>query len=619
MYSTVEYLDGFVADQWPDLETAALLVVLDPVTAREVTAAVLAAFARRWGDALEEGHPVERSRRELVRRLARLPQPARSEEELEAILVSHPADGVGSATVTDRLLRALAGQPATSRICLACDVCWGLGPAETASLTGAGVARVESDLTSIRAALLEAREDAGTEAGPEPLEGLREDLDRLLTALTTGTPPEDPVRLVSALANRARRRSVVVAGLSAAAVGALGWVVIREASPPRTAAPPATTSPAPDDGVWATTELWPARGALGADPDLASLAARFGMRLLWADDVEGLRVAIGGRVDPIARIGTTISAWVGGSGAPASSLRPLEFWSDSGSPRQLFSLAQGPREVVTLVLPGGSGSVLVVLSRPTTPRAQLSRTVTPTTAGEVVREWESVPLVGGVGVVAESTPLGPATRVRVGLFDGEPLRGDVPTEPDVPGDDLVAALGRQVRTLVAAATGTQPGRIRSEVFVDGSLRDDPAADGRPLRVVVLLSRLPNGAVVRSVRVNDGDGSSPRSARYAEVASVVPARRAHEPVIGEMWNQGPSDPGPRFLVVAPGASRARLAPPGHGPGGRASPVTVLHGGLGLAVARRRFPGGGLRLDLWDARGRRTYSAVPPEGRFLLDLG
>jgi hypothetical protein len=615
MDSTVEYLDGFVVDRWPDLESVALLVLLDTVAAREVTAAVLAAFGRSWGDALEEGHPVERCRRELVRRLARLPRPLQP----EAVPVPEAAGAVGPADVTDRLLRALADQPTTSRICLACDVCWGLGPGETASLTGAGATRVESDLASIRTALLEAREDAGTDTGPEPLDGLRADLDRLVSALSGGAPPLDPVRLVTAHVNRARRRTVVVAGLSAAAVGAVGWVVFREAGPTRTAAPPATTSPAPDDGVWATTELWPARGALGADPDVASLATGFGMRLLWADDVDGLRVAIGGRVDPIAQIGTTIGAWVGRSGAPADSLRPVEFWTDSGPPRQLFSLAQGPREVVTLVLPRRPGSVLVVLSRPTTPRAQLSRTVSPTTAGEVVREWESVPLAGGVGVVADSTPLGPATRVRVGLFDGEPLRGDVPAEPDVPGDDLVATLRRQVRALVAAATGTQPGRVRTEVFVDGSLREDPSGGARALRVVVLLSRLANGAVVRSVRVNHGDTSSPRSARYAEVASVVPARRAHEPVIGELWNQGPSDPRTWFLVVAPGASRARLAPPGHGPGGAASPVIALHGGLGLAVARRRFPGGGLRLDLWDGRGRRTYSDVPPEGRFLLDLG
>ncbi len=47
----------FVVACWPDLESAALLVTLDPERARVVTADSLADLHRRWREALDEGVP----------------------------------------------------------------------------------------------------------------------------------------------------------------------------------------------------------------------------------------------------------------------------------------------------------------------------------------------------------------------------------------------------------------------------------------------------------------------------------------------------------------------------------------------------------------------------------
>jgi hypothetical protein len=74
---------------------------------------------------------------------------------------------------------------------------------------------------------------------------------------------------------------------------------------------------------------------------------------------------------------------------------------------------------------------------------------------------------------------------------------------------------------------------------------------------------------------------------------------------------------RYLVVAPGAARCQLlavAPAGY----PVSKVVPLKGDTAIVPIVNGQDSNTYRLVLWDAAGRRTYSAVPPRGRALLDL-
>ncbi len=184
----------------------------------------------------------------------------------------------------------------------------------------------------------------------------------------------------------------------------------------------------------------------------------------------------------------------------------------------------------------------------------------------------------------------------------------VPVRPPTPAGVTLATT-----ELVASATGVSPARLRTVVAVDaaldGGVLDPSGAPGRAGagRVLVLRTRTPDGATVRTVHVLDDEGSG-RPPLFVP-PTVFAEAEVDAPVVVPLPTAGAG----RLLVVAPGAARCRLVGP---EGAGTATVPLLHGAAVLTADGDRRP---LTLELWDGDLRRRYAAVPPAGRVLLDLG
>lgn len=600
----------FVTARWSELEAVALLATLDPVGARETTAAALTAVRNRWAEVLEEGRPTATARDELLARLARSgarprprrepPAPTPVPEVLRTAAVD-PADPDDPVPLS--LLAALARETPGARAVLAAGVAW----------DDDTQARPPDD---VRARLLDAHRSARAAAGlPSDDRLLGPDLVALVERLARTQPdPPDPAVLVEDRVRGMRRRSLVVGGALAAGVAATGWAVgaARDGSGGASAArrpAGAPTTAGPDDPAWTTTSRWPARGRLATDAGVRAVVDRSGhrARLLWADDVHGVRVVVAARFDDGTPPGSTrVEVWSGPLSTPAARLAGVPYAAD---------VLHGSEDVVALGVPAPRGAVLVVLGRPGVRDGDFSPVVHPTAAGSVERTWRAVPVRDGVGSALVERPWGSAGRVRCGSYDGYVL---VPTAwgaATQPGrGDPVAEL---VAT-VASATGLPRTRLRGEVVVDsiasGSVIDPfalSATDGDG-RVVLTRVTTPEGAVVRAIEVHD-DGRSTSPTRLDFGPFVVPADAGDEPAV--VWLDDIRPGTGRYLVVVPAGGRTcRLLATSTGahPLSKAVPLK----GRSAVVPVLDAPGpSAVRLVVEDAAGRRTYDGVPPGGRDL----
>ncbi len=677
---------GFVAARWPDLEAVALVAADDPATARELTTEALARLGRRWDEAVEEGSPTRAARAELLQGLARLgggpspvadrepspvatPRPERAAEpvaEPVAERVAEPVAGPDAGGTDDdvihaALLAAVRDEPPLVRAALAASTMWGCDAVDTAGLAGQPARPLADRVTAAHGRLLTAHRAAlaarGHSAADWRLEGdLADALERLAAA--TLDPP-DPAALVEARSRGVHRRALLLGGTGALAAGGAAWWLLRGAAhePPLTATsrPGAATATAvgPQDPVWASTSQWPARGALAADPGILAMVAAEGgwaSRLLWADDVAGLRVAVVARLDQPNMLGasTVLTVWAGAEGAPAGALAPVPLTldrtdgvadvvavsvpippsirvrtvrmtvvradSEPGGPAPVGPGAADAGAPVAAAA-GAGAAVLVLLTRPTVAVATWSPVVHPTENGSVERTWTLVRLDGGVGAQVVDHVPGAAARVQCGDYDG-PLAGVASTSPSTDGLTPEDA----ATVLVATATGVPADDLRSTVVIDspvaGSVLDASAisaSDGDG-RVRVVHTTTPDGALVRTLHVAD-DGRSGRSALFGPPV-VLPAAEAGSPIVRRLDLVPPRTT--RYLVVATGATTCQLlatAPAAY----PVSKVERMFGQTAVVPIVNGQDTNSYRLVLWDTQGGRRYSAVPPRGRPLLDLG
>jgi hypothetical protein len=249
---------------------------------------------------------------------------------------------------------------------------------------------------------------------------------------------------------------------------------------------------------------------------------------------------------------------------------------------------------------------VLLLARPTVLEGQYSPLVRYSPTGDVGRRWRVQRLDDGVGVVALDGPLPPAFRVRLDGYDAAPLGA---TALGLPAADRSAPLARglldALGPFVAACTGLPVSAVRStvahEAEVDGEVLVPAGAGGRAGRgrVVVALTRLPNGAVLRSVRVA-GDSRDEVAPVDVETTRVIAPEAAGDPVAARLPSF--STVVGRFLVLAPGAARAQLvaATTDTYPASEVTPLREGSGVLEVADARRAPA---YRLVTWDASGRR----------------
>ncbi len=553
--TTEEDFGGFVAARWADLEAVAAVATLDPQRAREATTAALVALRSRWAAALEEGAPTAAARREL---LARLAPPSRRPSGVPpepSPLAREAAEDPGDA-VPAALFDCLAGETLLVRAALAARSIWDASPVEVATLAGPAGTDLVADVGTATGRLLGAHRTARADDGLGPADHrLEEDLANLVHRVA-GTAPEppDPSALVVERRRRVRRRSLVVGGAVVAAAGVAGWAAVARSTGTSTAGatPSRTPTPAgPDDPAWATTARWPPRGGLRTDYGVQALVVRATpeARLLYADDVHGVRVVV--VASPLEGLppgdGTGLRAWTAPAGTPAEQLVEMSL---------AYPGIFGADDVVALGVPRPSGAVVLALTRPVVDSAELSVHVRPTPAGEIERDWTSVPLEAGVGALLLESAPGSATRFRCGTYDGPLPR---PQAWDVQWDTEGVRV-ESVRRQIAAALGVPVGRITTDVLravvpPRGTDSADPVT-AETTTAELVTARTPEGAVVRTILVSTASQGS--SSWFGAEPTVVPAADAAAPAVFPM-----ADPsGTRaYVVVVPGAgATVRLTTP-----------------------------------------------------------
>ena len=609
----------FVVARWGELEPMARLVTLDAPAARRVTTDALADLHGQWDELLDEGVPGATARRRvLTAALAATRHRAtgsRGDEQRPAGPTDlDPAADPDDAVVA-ALLAVVRGATPLERAALAGATVWGLDPGRVADLLEMPSATVVDADRAVRRRLLEAHTAGRATAGWEPAEwALDRDLeDALDLLLADHTDPPDAVALVGERHRQVRRRSVVLgtgAALAAAAVGA--WVVDAVATGATSQAAP--QPPRPGDPVWVAASSWPARGRLAGDAGVAALVAAASPRahLLWADDLAGQRVVVAASADARGTGGTLVRMWGGAEGADPSTLAPV------GLARDRVTLRDDVVPLAVEPAPGDAdapGAVLL-LARPTVLEASHSPVVTYARNGGVVRTWADVDLRDGVATVPLLGALPPAFRVRLDGYDGGPLGATplgLPTPS--PSGPLAESLLEALDPFVAACTGLPASVVRSRIVLEAAVPGDvlvPGQGGRAPgegRVVVALTELPTGAVLRSVRVG-GDGRGEVGPLDVETTRVVSPDAGSAPFTTRLPAFSASVS--RFLVVAPGAARAQLVGTASNtyPASEVTPLSKGTGVLEVADGRRAglyrlvtWNGAGRRLGAWDALFRR----------------
>lgn len=586
-----------VAARWDELESVALLATLDPVRARALTAEALALGRAGWGELVAGGRPTAGLHGILLGRLVR-GRPSRPDGE------PAPVPGAVAATVADdpvatALLTSLAALEPRARAALAAEVVW-----REPVATVPGAEHLAPEAVQARAVLATVHAAARVAEGLSPDAGrLAPDLDALAARLDAARlPAPDPAGLL-APGRPTTRRALVAAAVALPLGGGAWWAAARsDGTATRTAASDATPTTAEGDPlVWASARTWPARGRLGRTADVQGLVATQapGGRVLYADDVHGIRVVVAGLVDPAGGRGPLLRLWSGPAGTDAGGLADVALGATS---------LPDVDDVVVVAAPRGSGAVLLVLTRPDVTVAQYSPYARPTRAGGISRIWRDLALDAGFGTVALGAPLGSALRARCRAYDGP-----VPA-PAAWSEESVASDLAGVRSAVAAATGIPVGRLRADL-VRAALP----------RAVTLGQLPPRRLEVRLVRVVTPDGGVVRCGYLAPFAAadlgasgvrntVVPATDLDAPIILRV-DEAPTPTGQYAVLCPAGGATVQLV----GTEGSAlSRETALQERAAVLLADGTAMRFGFRVVVRDAAGRTLSARAVPEGRPLSDL-
>ncbi|WP_377645059.1 hypothetical protein [Oryzobacter terrae] len=635
-----EDFTAFVDARWPDLEAVARVVVLDPDRARSATTAALADLATRWRRTVEEGRPGEEARRALLTAALAAARPARAAgvrlPGRRAAPGPAPAGPAGPPAVPPAVpsalpweddeapdevvlavLDVLAASDPLDRALVAARVVWELRSHEVAHLLG----RPHGELAGREAALLErvsvvrteARARAGLGTGGD-WRGRDGDLEDAVTEILRGQgDPPDPTALVTQRSGGVRRRHLVLGGVAAATLVGTGAAVGLRADPPPAPARP-KPPPGPQDPSWRRTATWSARGPLGRDPRTLALVQSngpFGSRVLWAGDVGTLRVVIGSYPGPVDMDGTELTVWTGARGQDVRSLQMANL---------AMSGIYGIDDLVAVSLPDGPSespsSVLVVLTTPTVPTAEVSRVIEPQPDGSVDRTWSPLPLVDGVAATVLDGPLGPALRVRTAGREQPPASTIAPFAELDGGELTPESLAAGAQRLVSTVTGIPATRMTTTVTVDETLpvRVFAREQGRS-RVVVVRTRLPNGTLLTSAAVTDlaDDAVENSGAMLFRSAAITPEEHLDDPIVTRVEDLR-SNVG-RYLVVAPGAERVQLisvSPDGY----PVSKVARTNGRDAVVLNLVNADlASSLKVVARDARGRTLFDDVPVEPMWL----
>lgn len=624
----------FVAARSGDLVRLAFAIRGEREGAERAAVDALTRLRSGWQDVLDNGSPHVEARAAVVREALRVPHRRRAAAGAASFVAVGPHDTELGSTEDDAVDRAVlvayAALPPTDRAAVALRIMTGLDWSEIGHVLGRGPGSTDRAAHTALLGIDDARRAATEGAGrPVPTRPVGDHLRAVLEgAADRALLPTDLTAGVGT-ARRALTRRRVLVGAGVLAVAAGGAAVALRPGPSaddgagsRTgatgspAAPPtAPTGSRPGEGI-----SWPTRGGLGGDSRVRSAAATAisgidapgpagsSFRVLYADVVEGRLVAVVTMAD-VAELGLgpAVLPLVAPDARP-DGLRagPYGWMPYDGAPLGF-----------TVVGADGRFSVLVV-DAPDEPSFRWSGVVSYDRAGQARRsDWHDRPLTGGVAVARVDRGAPFATLVQVGgrpaaafPLDGHPdVDGiDLPDPALAAGSHSLPALERalcrwaSIRATMVTGLTVTPARTVVAMRSPTLTSDGTGITDGPTRIVVLLTTLAAGAVLRSVVLHRlGPGTGPL-AYPVETLVPIPAEEAgRRPVVVTGDPAGPSH------VLAPGAAGVTITPTGARPasgrvrGGYAA-VRLSDGNVwdGIVVTT-------------DARGRRTGSwPIHPPG-------
>ena len=345
---------------------------------------------------------------------------------------------------------------------------------------------------------------------------------------------------------------------------------------------------------------------------LVSSIGPFGSRVLWAGDLGTRRLVVASYPGQVDMDGTELVVWSGARGQEIRSLETVDL---------TLSGVYGVDDLVAVSMPDGpldaATSLLVVLTRPVVPSAELSRYALPLPDGSVERDWAELPLEFGVSATVLGSPLSPALQVRVAGAVQHPAGMQSPYAWVENAGAGGAGLTSAAEVVIAAVTGVARTRLRSTVVVDEGV-DVPTFGLGPgaSRVVVVHTRLPNGAVLATASVSDegGGAATGSGSMLIRSAAITPADHVDDPILTRLDDERVGVG--RFLVVAPGAARVQLI--SSSPDGYPVSKVVRTGGRDACVVPlvNADLASAIRVIARDARGRTLFDDVPYEPLWLL---
>lgn len=414
--------------------------------------------------------------------------------------------------------------------------------------------------------------------------------DDLRQALRTGTdhlstPPDAYARVMGTVAQRRRHRRLVVLGSGAAALAAAAVIGVAAGLGEDGAhrGTPATEERTDARPSWDVPWRWPARGPLAADPDFAAeFEERLGSEahLVYAEDGVAGRVVVA-----VSRTEETV-VFHGPGGADLATLDRVT--GEIADPAQ-----------IVVALPLAQGHLVLLLAPEKVNEAQIS---TPTLLrdGSIDRQWRQIPVDGGVGrtvtdlppeVTWVRTPIG-GGPMTVLVSDGSPVLGTLGCERCGDGWSFEEGLA-EFRDGVAQVLGVASEDVPATVLFDVPVPDSTAGDAESApgaRLVGYLATAPSGGLLRSTYLVT-DEPVGTTVELVEWLGLLPAGDEGRPLFLPPRVAGPA------LVVAPGAARVTLTPPGDG-----ASVTDVVLTDGIAVVP------GALTDIGD----HTVTAFDPDG-------
>lgn len=555
-----------VRDLSRDLERAAYLICLDRAVARRCVMRALAGGSDE--DAVRRTAYSQAIRGVAARPPSHAPLVMPWDGELAT-----DDDSVG---VRDALIRAVEELPARDRALLAATVLESLSVGATGQILGMSSAATDAQLATVLERLTAAHTAARAQRGQSAAEfAVAGDLQMVLAEIvrSPGVLPLTAVDIERAATSQGRRRAAAIAGSlvlalgAAGAIGSAGWRAWQSShantpgpSLSGSASPSPTPSPVASE-LWNAILAWPQRGTLAADPALvASLRLLHGpnMRVIWADRVPGIgRVVL---VMPSARSDTALSYQ-----APATG--PFR-WTAIGEHQS--------SEDHLLLLAGAGTPTAIVLAPPAVRRAELAYRVTVRADGTARPQWAGIPLADGIGMLPVTGPVGFLTQLRLDAAVVDPNGGMALGGPETvgsPGRSTVPTRWQDLAVndlqMVAAATGEPPETMRQDLIYDLAAPQSLAAEtiygggtapatSKP-RLVTIATTLASGAVIRSSRLIDTDGSTPGSVAAVvdiEWLRILPKGHRTDPVVAgfPQWSIN------SIAVVSTTASSAMVVDP-----------------------------------------------------------